>query len=86
MYKALQQAIAAGHLQANPSEACVLPRIEQKEISPLDDTDISNFLKAIRGHRFETLYLTMLFTGMRRGEMCGLTWDCVELNSGKILN
>lgn len=22
---------------------------------------------------------------MRRGEMCGLTWDCVDLNSGRVL-
>lgn len=85
LHKALQQAIAVGYLRTNPTEACVLPRIEHREISPLDDAGISNFLKAIRGHRFETLYLTMLFTGMRRGEICGLTWNCVDLDNGKLL-
>lgn len=43
------------------------------------------FVKAIQGHRFEVIYLTMLFTGMRRGEVCGLTWDCVDLERGAIL-
>lgn len=41
-------------------------------------------MKAIQGHRFEAIYLTMLFTGLRRGEACGLTWDCVDLNKGTL--
>lgn len=40
------------------------------------------FLDAIKGHRFEYIYLTTVFTGMRRGEVCGLTWDCVDFVTG----
>lgn len=39
---------------------------------------------AISGHRFKSIYLTMLFTGLRRGEACGLTWDRVDLERGTI--
>lgn len=85
LHKALQQAIAVGYLRANPTEACSLPRVERKEIHPLDNEDIQKFLQAIRGHRYEALYITALFTGLRRGELCGLTWDCIDLNSGKIV-
>ena len=85
LHKALQQAVALGYLRFNPSDACTLPRVERKEIKPLDSSAITKFLNAIHGHRFEAVYLTMLFTGMRRGEVCGLTWNHVNLESGTIL-
>ena len=85
VHKALQQAVKNGYLRFNPADACELPRIERKEIKPLDNEAIGAFVEAVRGHRFETVYLTMLFTGMRRGEACGLTWDCVNLDRGTIL-
>ena len=85
LHKALQQAVSIGYIRFNPADACELPRVERKEINPLDDEAIASFMKAIQGHRFEAVYLTMLFTGMRRGETCGLKWDCVNLEKGTIL-
>ncbi len=41
-------------------------------------------MKAIRGRRFEVIFLVTLCTGLRRGEVCGLTWDCVDLEHGTI--
>ena len=85
LHKALSQAVKVGYLRFNPSEACELPRIERKEIKPLDNEEIGAFMKAIEGHPFEAVYLVTLFTGLRRGEVCGLTWDCVDLERGTIL-
>ena len=64
---------------------CKLPRIEKKELRPLDEVQIAAFLEAIKGHPFETLYTVTLFTGMREGEVLGLRWDCVDFESGTIL-
>lgn len=85
LHKALQQAVSVKYIKFNPSDACTVPRVEKKEIKPLGNEAITNFLKAIQGHRFEDVYLTLLFTGMRRGEICGLTWDHVNLEKGTIL-
>lgn len=84
LHKALQQAVANGYIRFNPAGACVLPRIEKKEIKPLDETQIAVFLKAIKGNKYEDLFLTVLFTGVREGEALGLQWDCVDLSKGTI--
>ena len=83
-HKALQQAVDVGYIHANPTNSCKIPRVVKPEIEPLDAEEITLFLEAIKGHRFEDLYIVSLFTGMRRGEICGLKWDCVDFDRGTI--
>ena len=51
----------------------------------MDENEIALFLKAIHGHRFESIFLTTLFTGLREGEVLGLTWDCIDFDRGILL-
>lgn len=85
IHKALQQAVLNGIIRFNPATACVLPRIDKREIQPLDEVQISEFLKEIRGNRYEAFFTVALFTGMRKSELLGLTWDCVDFRSGTIV-
>ena len=85
LHKALQQAVDIGYLRDNPAEHCVRPRVRRKPIKPLDDDAIRQFMAAAKGHRFERLYLLTLFTGLRQGEVLGLTWDCVDFAKGTLL-
>lgn len=66
------------------SQLDTLPRKERKEIKPMDDQDIGRFVDALKGEEFELLYLVTLFTGMRQGEVLGLTWDCVDFEKGTV--
>lgn len=84
IHKALDVAVRIGYLKTNPSEACILPRIVKKEIRPLDTPEISDFLNAIKGHKYETLFKVDVFTGLRSGEILGLTWDCVDFDAGTL--
>lgn len=84
LHKALSQAVMIGYLRYNPADACTLPRIVHKDIKPLDEDATARFVEAIQGHRYETIFLVTLFTGMREGEVLGLTWDCVDLKKGLI--
>lgn len=84
LHKALKQAVEIGYLRINPSNVCKLPRKEKPEIKPLDDSQITDFLKRIEGHQFEIFYKVDLFTGMRQGEIIGLSWDCVDFEKGTI--
>lgn len=85
LHKALQQAVELGYIKFNPADACKLPRVEKAEIKPLDDEAITAFLEVAAGHKYEYIYLVTLFTGMREGEVLGLTWDCVDFKNGTIL-
>lgn len=85
LHKALQQAVTNGYIRFNPADPCALPRVQKQELSPLDEAQITAFLQAIKGNQYEGLYLVTLFTGMRQGEIHGLTWDCVDLTKGTVL-
>lgn len=85
LHRALQQAVENQYIRFNPSAVCKLPRIVKKEIQPMDEKQMGEFLKAIKGHRYETLFTVTLFTGMREGEALGLMWECIDFDRGIIL-
>ena len=85
LHKALGQAVAIGYLRANPADACTLPKAVRKELEPLDEDATARFIEAVKGHRYEIVFLVTLFTGMRQGEVLGLSWDCVDFTKGTIL-
>lgn len=85
LHSALEQAMKTGYMRTNPTVPCKLPRAERKEIKPLDSENIALFLSAIQGHKYEAVYITTLFTGMREGEVLGLTWDCIDFDSGFVI-
>lgn len=85
LHKALEQAVTLGYIRTNPSTGCILPRVTRKPLAPLDDETIKRFLTAVQGHRFEIIYLVDLFTGLRKGEVMGLTWSSVDFRKGTLL-
>lgn len=83
-HRALEQAVKLGMIRSNPTELCDLPKARRKEIHPMEQDKIEAFLKAVKGSKYELLYLVTLFTGMRQGEVLGLTWDCVDFTHSTI--
>ena len=85
LHKALQQAIRLRYIGFNPCDSCTLPRIEKNEIKPLTEKEIEMFLQEIKkGEPLKDLFTVALFTGMREGEICGLSWKDVDFKSGTI--
>lgn len=84
LHKSLEQACELGYILNNPASSCKLPKVERSEIKPLDSEAISIFLEVIKGHRYEKVFLTTLFTGLREGEVLGLTWDAIDFDKGVI--
>jgi integrase len=79
--KALKQAVLDGLIPRNVCEAVKPPKVERKEISPLDREQAKALLEAAREDRLEALYVLAIHTGMREGELLGLKWDDVDLEA-----
>ena len=86
-HKALEKAVTLKMIPSNPAEECEVPKDEQfkkEEMHPLDKKQLVAFLNEIKGKPHEHLYFVDVFTGMREGEILGLTWDCVDFEKNTI--
>ena len=84
LHRALTQAQKMGYIRLNPLEAVTLPRIEKVQIKPMEDDDLTRFLKEIKGNPYELVFFVTVFTGLRQGEILGLTWDCVNFEKNTL--
>ena len=78
LHKMLGKAVRSKKIGFNPSDDCELPAVEKKELTVLEQDDVKHLMSYWHGDRFERIYLITLFTGMRQGEVLGLTRDCID--------
>ena len=84
LHRALEQAVKLGHIKINPSDNVTLPKQVRPELTPLTDEHLTDFINATKGHLYENVFLVDLFTGMRRSELIGLTWNDIDFDRGII--
>ena len=84
LHMALEKAVKLEYIPKNPAAGSELPKLEQKEIHPLDDQQVAALLNAARGGDMENLITVALFTGCRLSELLGLTWGAVDFKRGTI--
>ena len=80
LHEALDKAVELRYLRYNVSDAATLPKVIKSEMHPVEGENVREFLNAIKGNPMENLLYVTAFTGMRQGEVIGLTWDCVDFN------
>jgi integrase len=84
LHKALKDAVADGLIPKNVSDGLKPSRSRRHEIHPLTPEQAKAFLNAARGDRYEALYVLAVHCGLRQGELLGLKWSDVDLNSGTL--
>jgi integrase len=80
--KALGDAVRRGHLTVNPVLAVDPPaRDDSVERTAWSREEVRRFLDAAAGDRLHAIWRLALATGLRRGELLGLSWDDVHEGS-----
>ncbi len=78
LHGALKLAVEAGTLARNPVSYAHPPKPASKEMKILDESQVSQFLVYVMGHRWEALFRLAIVTGMRQMELLGLKWDDLD--------
>ncbi len=68
----------------NPCLRVEPPKVQKKEASYLDEAQAQKLLDLLDKEpiTYRTMITLLLHTGMRRGELCGLEWNDIDLDAG----
>ncbi|MCH7653481.1 MAG: sigma-70 family RNA polymerase sigma factor, partial [Chloroflexi bacterium] len=81
---ALRRAVTWEVLTRNPADTVSPPRPQDKNLQTWDVDTFNAFLEAAKESPYLSMYKLAALTGMRRGELCGLKWDMVDLDAGHL--
>jgi len=87
IHKALEDAVDAGVVGRNVASRAKPPRPSRRstrELGSWEPNELADFLSSIRGSRLEAVWRLAAMTGMRRGEILGLRWADVDLDSARL--
>ena len=68
---------------SNPCSRVKPPRVERKEAIGLDEIEAAELIQCLQSEplKYKTAVMLTLYTGMRRGELCGLDWSDVDFKN-----
>lgn len=81
---AMQAAISDRVIAVNPVVGSKLPKAVRPKHSTWTGPQASAYLEHVKDERFAALWILALATGMRRGELCALRWENVDLKAGVV--
>ena len=79
----LNKAVRWGMLDVNVASRATPPKVPHTEISILDDEQVKMLVAALNKEAIQhrAMILLLLYTGMRRGELCGLEWKDIDFET-----
>ncbi len=73
-----------GMLATDPLAGFKRPKVTTKEMDWWTESEARAFLAATEGDRLAWAWTLLLARGLRRGEVCGLRWDVIDLDAGQL--
>ena len=83
----MQQAVYDGMITVNPVSLVRAPKVEQSEARYLDEKEAMHLLEVVADKApkpYDLFIPLLIFTGMRRGEACGLEWNDIDFDNNLI--
>ena len=81
MRSAFAQAVKFNLITRNPAALVDVPRIPRKQVATFTCEQARQFLDKAAGERYEAIFVLAITLGMRRGEILGLRWCDVNLET-----
>ncbi len=82
----LDRAVKWQLIQDNPCRRVDAPKVERKRVQCMDEKQIGQFIRALQTEplEYQAIFLLLILTGMRRGELLGLEWPDIDLQTGTL--
>lgn len=84
LHRALRDAVRWGRLVRNPADMADPPAAGRSRAQAWSAKELGRFLHHVRDDRLFPLWRLAATTGMRRGELAGLTWRCLDLEEARL--
>jgi integrase len=84
LHQILDDAVRRGIAIANVAASASPPRHEAPVVKAWSTDEVRTFLATARSHRLFPAFAVLIATGLTRGELVGLRWADIDLDSGTI--
>jgi len=82
----LQMAVKWQVIESNPCSRVMAPKAERKESHYLDEEQAKHVIQLLENEpiKRQTMITLLIYSGMRRGEACGLQWSDIDFKNNLI--
>lgn len=87
LHHALRDAVRWGYAPRNVADAVDAPAVRRPELQPPAPTELKRLIEAARDadDRLAVLWIVAVYTGCRQGELLGLMWRDLDLETGTLV-
>lgn len=79
LHNALDRAVKERLILRNPTEDCIIPKIQKQEMKILLPEDMKTYLEAADKRGVLPMFYLELVTGLRKGELTALLWSDLDM-------
>ncbi|HOT77158.1 MAG TPA: tyrosine-type recombinase/integrase [Candidatus Wallbacteria bacterium] len=82
----LEKAVRWGYIANNPARRVERPKVPRRQIKCYDENDLDKLIRAFENEplKYRLMVSIAISTGLRRGEVMGLRWDRIDMETGSI--